>query len=354
MTMSKLALTPQVIQSMLPARVHHDPKRPVSSMTCFAEGSHLAVATDDDTLLLYNFDDGELVGSWPSKKYGVCAPEFTHDQFSIVCASRCGFDEAVRWWNLPNNKFLAAYHGHRDRVTCVSMAPVTSQHLSDQFVSSSKDGTIRFWDLNAPLCQGMIRLPDIGRHSAVDFDPLGLVLFVSSGSRLYMYDTRKFDSGPFAWAPLPTSVHDSFTLSVSPTARHLLLVANSGIFLLNAGSGTVDRTVLAINNDSCAIRDASFSPDGRFMSAGTEEGTVLTWSVDKQPGAGPVATLSGHPGVVRSVVWSSRYGCFASACQHVAMWLPEADGTFALGRATGPQQMQPLPIQNPGRSGGYY
>ena len=41
--------------------------------------------------------------------------------------------------------------GHRDTVTSLTMSPCT-----DLFISGSMDGTIRFWDLRGPACQGIV------------------------------------------------------------------------------------------------------------------------------------------------------------------------------------------------------
>lgn len=70
------------------------------------------------------------------------------------------------------------------------------------------------------------------------------------------------------------------------------------------------------------VMEASFTPDGAYVLAGTAGGEVVVWSV---AGRREVARLGGHATVVGCVKWNPKYAMMASACQNVVFWTFPAD-----------------------------
>ena len=78
---------------------------------------------------------------------------------------------------------------------------------SDYFISGSLDGTVRVWDLQSNICQGLLRLnsennnnknnitkSSIGNSVACAFDPEGLVFAVALGNnQIKLFDLRSLD-----------------------------------------------------------------------------------------------------------------------------------------------------------------
>ena len=71
--------------------------------------------------------------------------------------------------------------------------------LNDTFISGSLDGTVRLWDLQTNLCQGILKLnPDnsssVGDPVACAFDPEGLIIAVGIGkNQIKLFDLRNLN-----------------------------------------------------------------------------------------------------------------------------------------------------------------
>ena len=63
-------------------------------------------------------------------------------------------DHAVRYHCIHDNTYLRYFRGHTDQVVDISVSPRT-----DQFLTSSVDGTTRMWDLRSPSCAAIIKIP---------------------------------------------------------------------------------------------------------------------------------------------------------------------------------------------------
>jgi COMPASS component SWD2 len=72
--------------------------------------------------------------------------------------------------------------------------------INDNFISCSKDKTVRLWDLQAATCTGQIPVSDF---AAANFDPQGIVFGVGTkGTDVQLFDSRQYQKGPFATVQL--------------------------------------------------------------------------------------------------------------------------------------------------------
>jgi WD40 repeat protein len=152
---------------------------------------------------------------------------------------------------------------------------------------------------------------------------------------MYMYDSRNLERA-FKTEVMPLGVRDHYGIRVNPNPQYknFLLITNSSLLLVDSLSGQVLSEVVQFRTEDGILTDVSYTPDGRYFSAGTEEGAVMTWdavtmspATGKGAGAGRqearlVSTATGHPAPVKSVLWSTRYAVMATACTNLALWLP--------------------------------
>ncbi|ELR12047.1 WD domain, G-beta repeat-containing protein [Acanthamoeba castellanii str. Neff] len=232
----------ELVQSMAMGKVFKDNTARINSLDFYKTGEHLVTASDDESIHVYNAVSGNELLSLTrrrrttrtvlSKKYGVDLIRWTHNENTVICASKNSWDETLRYLSLHDNHYLRYFKGHRDRVTSLAMSPV-----DDTFLSASLDSTVRLWDLRTNACQGLIRRT--GRAS-VAYDAQGLIFAVAtSNNAVKLYDLRSFEKGPFA-----TFFVDHHTalqwsgIKFSNDGKYILLpTTDSPIFLIDAFTG---------------------------------------------------------------------------------------------------------------------
>ncbi|KAG5916928.1 hypothetical protein E4U61_003183 [Claviceps capensis] len=317
------------------------------------EGELLMTSASDETIQIYNVKDGRHEKSLLSKKYGVKLAKFTHTSSSILYASTKQ-NHAIRYLATHDNSFIRYFDGHDDNVTNITVHPG-----SDNFISCSRDNTVRLWDTQSKHCQGQLflRSPYLAAY-----DPSGMVFAVAcprSGTIL-LYDARNYDKAPFATVDVVEQCHKidqqnlvkGWTkLEFSNDGKSLLVGTNgNGHFLLDAFEGTLkaylDRpvggarrqgatspssnsNVAADPSDPESSGDCCFAPDGRFIISGSKQDVLVYDSLASIPHnkiLKPMATLQDKRDTA-VLAFNPRYNFFATANQDLVFWLPDTPPT---------------------------
>ncbi|KAG5980497.1 hypothetical protein E4U55_003973 [Claviceps digitariae] len=318
------------------------------------EGELLMTSASDETIQIYNVKEGRHEKSLLSKKYGVKLAKFTHTSSSILYASTKQ-NNAIRYLATHDNSFIRYFEGHENSVTNITVHPG-----SDNFISCSKDNTVRLWDTQSKNCQGQLflRSPYLAAY-----DPSGMVFAVAcpnSGSVL-LYDVRNYDKAPFAAVDVVEQCHkiDQHNLvkgwtklEFSNDGKSLLVgTKGNGHFLLDAFEGTLKAYLhkqaggtrrqatgeTSSSSNAHVATDPSnldgsgeccFAPDGRFIISGAKQ-DVLVWdSLSHIPGnktLEPMATLQDKREAA-VVAFNPRFNFFATADQELVFWLPDPHG----------------------------
>lgn len=252
---------------------------------------------------------------------------FTHNESSVICASKNGWDETIRYWSLHNNSYLRYFKGHRKKVISLAMNPV-----NDTFLSASLDQTARLWDLRSNATQGLIR--PVKGTPKVAFGNQGVIFACTTENMIKLFDSRKFDSGPFATFQVNSPSSSSFnwsSLFFSADGKYLLLSTDSTpIFLVDAFKGDLINVFNDRENNNQFPISASFTPDSNFVLSGSSNGNILAWKIENNSPSPsspplypkPIATLKGHKEVVKQVLFNPTHFMLASACSSLALWLP--------------------------------
>jgi len=304
-------LNANLIESMAMAKVFKDNTDRINSLDFYKDGEFLITSSDDESVNLYNCTEGKKKKVVYSKKYGVDLVRFTHHPNAIICASKNEWDESLRYLSLHDNKYLRYFKGHRDRVVSLAMSP-----RDDTFISGSLDNTVRLWDLNTNSCQGLLRRR--GR-SCVSFDPQGLIFAVATAVNVIkLYDLRSYDKGPFSSFVVNANPVEWAGMKFSSDGKYLLMSTTSGvIFLVDSFTGEHKQTYSNFGNSTNYNNEASFSPDGQFVLAGSDSGSVHVWETLS---AKEVAVWKGHMGPVGVVQWNPKMAMVASADTTLAFW----------------------------------
>jgi len=315
--MSKL--TDKTVKSFAMAKVFKNNEAKtgkINSMDYFPDGELLITGSDDESIHVYNCQDGVLNRVVYSKKYGVDLVRFTHVSSAVICASKNRWDESLRYLSLHDNRYLRYFKGHREKVISLSLCP-----KNDQFLSSSLDETVRLWDLRTNACQGLLKVK--GR-TLVNYDPQGLIFATASANNtVKLFDNRSYDKGPFSTFQVPhIRPVEWASMKFSPDGKYVLLAANENvIFLVDSFSGSKLRVFNSHANENSYL-EASFSPDGQFISSGGEDGIIHIWSATTGE---EKSVLPGHAGPVTTTEWNPRYQMLASSCSNLVFWLPDEE-----------------------------
>lgn len=287
-----------------------------------------------------------------SRRLAVEAFSHTHDQLDLALILSL---EALRKANTlearsslltgvehaPHLRTLL--HGHTDGVTGVAFDSVGTT-----LISSSHDGTILLWDVDAGQPRGQPLRGHTRSVTSVAFSPNGTT--AASGSqdgsiRLWDVATGQLHGQPlFGYNPGEVSMiyHDRGWVTSSSEVQSVAFSPKGSIVASATGAHTVllwDVTDTAnvrpygppLSGHEDNVISVAFSPDGTTLASGSRDRTIRLWDV----ATGQLRyTFSGHKEFVLSVVFSPDGTLLASSSR---------DKTIRLWNvATGQLCMEPL------------
>uniref|UniRef100_A0A915IJT3 Anaphase-promoting complex subunit 4-like WD40 domain-containing protein n=1 Tax=Romanomermis culicivorax TaxID=13658 RepID=A0A915IJT3_ROMCU len=260
-----MKLDDNVVKTLSLAKLYRDNNDRINSLDFSPDGLTLITSSDDDSIIIYDCQNGTKKRQVNSKKYGVDLVHFTHALNTAIHTST-KVDDTIRYLSLHDNKYLRYFPGHTKKVVTLCMSPI-----DDMFLSGSLDKTIRVWDLKSQNCQGLMHLP--GRP-VVSFDPEGLIFAVGVNSEcVKLYDLRSFDKGPFNTFKLPQQDKDcDWTgLKFSPDGKTIMISTSGNVIrLIDSFQGNLMHVLSGHLNNKGLPLEASFSPDANYVFSGKD------------------------------------------------------------------------------------
>ena len=124
--------------------------RAKSSSLCYHEsGSHLYVASEDDSVLrVVDCLNGGAPHMIKLQREGIRIVKATHHSRCVLFSPGNGTSSgpkknSVYYLSIHDNKILREFEGHQGVITSMSISPV-----DDTFLSSGADGTVRYVDFS--------------------------------------------------------------------------------------------------------------------------------------------------------------------------------------------------------------
>jgi WD40 repeat protein len=176
-------------------------------------------------------------------------------------------DFAIRIWNLATGKELGRVGDHHDLVRAVCFAPDDKT-----LASASTDGTTRLWDLATG--EEIRRFGDRADNHAILFSPDGQTLATLGGNRIRLWDPHTSKERGQVFIDVP----DGFTaMDFSPDGR--LLAAGTDQGAIRLWDVDTRRELAHFAGHRGWVAALQFSPDGRVLLSGGADGGLLVWGM---------------------------------------------------------------------------
>jgi len=257
---------------------------------------------------------------------------FSEDEQTIVLAC---VDGSIQLWDGVSGSYITGFNGHSNVIVAVAL-------LDDlELVSVSRDGTIRFWQLDNELGQKENYFgPPSPYTRGHGLDARSLVYSPSGDYLLSAGDERwvlLWDTGSGVCRGFLELDRGPKNMAISPNGRQLAVAGriyqlshNEGVKEDNRfGSDTEGAKKYAASTNRARL--AEFSPCGRWMASGNDKGIVRLRNMQSNEDA---RLLEGHQGGIVQMRFSPN-GCqLVSLCRSgaIVLWDTEcAEQTEVLG-----------------------
>ena len=245
---------------------------------------------------------GQAIQEWHGHRAAVYAVAFQPNGQHMATAS---FDHTIKVWDVESGRVVRSFSGHQDKVLALAYSAD-----GRRFASAGLDGTVRLWDAatSRPLAcltsrnrcvQGIAFTPDGSRLIACGDAGIAEVWRTGSVSCRVKGACRVEGIVERTIAVEPERM-PLFAAAVSPDGQTLALAGLDGrIRLHDLATGKRRRT---LEGHADAVYSLAFSPDGDCLASGSVDQTVRCW----QTATGVQrACLDGHQGTVYQVGFSA-------------------------------------------------
>ena len=254
-----------------------------------SDGTRIATASADDTVLVWNVNAGTPLFELTEHTGDVRSAAFSPDGTMLATGSA---DDTIRIWNAKTGAHVRTLEEHEGDVYAVDYSPDGSA-----IVSGSGDRTVRLWSAETgELLKTMTQ--HSGTVRTVAFSPDGTL--IASGSadrtvRLWNAQTGK------QIASMKEHGRTIYSVAFSPDGTVLASgSADKTIRFWDVSSQSLIHT-RTVGGSAGLVFSVAFSPDGSTLAAGNQDGTVHLWA----SGNGRhKETLVGHTGTVYAVAYS--------------------------------------------------
>ncbi|KAH3808812.1 autophagy-related protein 16-1-like isoform X1 [Dreissena polymorpha] len=233
-------------------------------------GTMFATGGSDRKIKLWDFSLGQCQckGFLAGSNAGITSLEYDIDEANILGASN---DYACRLWSLSDLRLRHTLTGHSGKVLSAKFLGESSK-----VVSGSHDRTLKIWDLHTKACSKTI----FAGSSCNDLVTLHGTHIISGhfDKRIRFWDTRSDNtSNEIGLQGRITS------LSLSPDRMSLLACTREDTLkVIDLRQNQVINTLCDENFKVASDwTRAVFSPDGTYVAAGSQDGTLFIWNIQK-------------------------------------------------------------------------
>jgi WD40 repeat protein len=251
------------------------------------DGRHIASASNDKTVKIWNAESGQLIHTLSGHSGWVYDAVYSPNGRHIASASP---DHTVKIWEAESGQLIRTLSGHSSWVLSAAYSPD-----GRRIVSAGSDGPVKIWDAES----GQLIRTLTGHKSSVwsaVYSPDGRRIVSSSND-----NTVKIWNAENGQLIRTLSGHSDwlYDAAYSPDGRRIVSASlDRTIKVWDAETGQLIRTLSGHNG---TIYSAAYSPDGQRIVSGHSDKTVRIWDVET---GALIRTLSGHSKGLMFVAYS--------------------------------------------------
>jgi WD40 repeat protein len=233
------------------------------------DGTTVASGHDNSTCVLWDATTGEKRATLAGNTHPLLCLAFSPDGATLATG---GGEPSVRLWDVASGKPKADLRGHIGSVCSVRFSPD-----GRTLASGCTVGWVKLWDLRKGKCRVSIGANNKGTPvMSLMFSPGGLRL--ASGGICDHLRTWDVATGLEQEAS-PTEVQNLREVVYSADGQMSLTLAYNDNVRIRCQSTGYERTVRLGNLITYC---SAFSPDGRSLALGDQDGTVRVWELNRE------------------------------------------------------------------------
>jgi WD40 repeat protein len=271
----------------------------ITSMVVSRDGRSLISTSSDDTISIWNLDEGKPEPPLVGHDDEVACLTLSPDGETMASS---GWDGIIWIWDFRTGKKLRALRGHKGDVRSLAFSPD-----GKWLASGSEDKTTKLWNVERGTL--LATLPARGRavEKVAFLGPRGhgqlITVSAKNTPRWNFDDVGQRDE------LVTLSGHDRPTSVVAFGPRRRLMISSSADGTIRTWDLETMRTVRKFNGHEGNVYAARISPDEKLIASGGRDGTVRLWDVETGAQISQEVTQT----VVRDVAFNKDGTLLASA-----------------------------------------
>jgi tricorn protease-like protein len=270
------------------------------------EGNRIVSASVDGSVTVWDARSAQVVMNLPNQAVDAFSVVFSPDGRLLASGGR---DNLVTIWDATTGQVRLRYQGHTSYIMRLAYSP-------DGMRLASVDGLgdLRIWESSGGKDFATLKCP--GQGLALAWSPDGRLVAAGNGNGLLkVWDAQTFQE---VLSIKRETAQNIYGLAFSRDGRGLAMCDRSSpnFSLLDLATGQPMRTFIGHSDRVYAL---AYSPDGRFLASGGEDGIIKIWD----PASGrELRTLRGHSGTIITLAYSpdGRLLTSASWDKTVKVW----------------------------------